>query len=394
MGTRRASVTNLFLRQLASDMKLPPETVRILHASGARTPEAIQSLLENFPTLTTRGHLEARPLSNAVVQRGGLGLQTIMKMSAARERAPQSRRAPGQRGYGASPPPKTRWQVNVAVEWQRGLARSIDEALKAPTGAAPVQSPKLDFRGCPPWPVRDQGQRGTCVAFGTTALREQLMCEQDRRLDDLSEQFLYWDIKTNSSDPQKTIDGTWIEFAFESLGKTGICGETTWPYNPVSNPGNVGQGGAGIPPPPTIAGARPLRYTAAIHQKPTITSGNAQLVLDALSKNHRPVAVALPVFADPAASQSNNWETNVGWFYGLVLDPPAEATVTGGHCVCVTGFAPDESEPLGGYFIIRNSWHTQWGSQLPAAGYHGPEPGYGQISASYVDQYLWEFGQL
>jgi hypothetical protein len=70
--------------------------------------------------------------------------------------------------------------------------------------------------------VRDQGRRGTCVSFGTTALREQFECEREHALKDFSEQFLYWDIKTNSPDPQKTSDGTWIEFAFESLGRAAL----------------------------------------------------------------------------------------------------------------------------------------------------------------------------
>jgi C1A family cysteine protease len=97
---------------------------------------------------------------------------------------------------------------------------------------------------------------------------------------------------------------------------------------------------------------------------------------------------------DPSVPQSDNWATNVGWSYGFVLDPPPASVVSGGHCVCVTGFVADEAKPLGGYFILRNSWSAQWGSLLAAAGYLAPEAGYGQISASYVDQYLWELGRL
>jgi hypothetical protein len=213
-------------------------------------------------------------------------------------------------------------------------------------------------------------------------------------IDDQSEQFLYWDIKTNSPDPDKLIDGTWIEFAFSSLQNAGICSEHTWPYNMVFDPTNIGQGGPNLPSATARSTALSLRCTAAVHERVSTGSGNAQLVLDALTTNHRPVAIALPVFADPSVPQGNNWETSVGVSYGLVLDPPPTSFVDGGHCVCVTGFAPDPLEPLGGYFIIRNSWNSTWGAQLPAANYFGPEPGYGQVSASYVDRYLWEYGQL
>ena len=63
--------------------------------------------------------------------------------------------------------------------------------------------------------------------------------------------------------------------------------------------------------------------------------------------------------------------------------------------MCVTGFEPDNLEPTGGYFIVRNSWGTSWASGAPAAGSsYAPEPGYGEVSATYVDAYCWEFFQL
>ena len=46
-------------------------------------------------------------------------------------------------------------------------------------------------------PVRDRGQRGTCVAFGSVALREYLLGSQD----DFSEQFLYWACKELDGHP-------------------------------------------------------------------------------------------------------------------------------------------------------------------------------------------------
>jgi hypothetical protein len=94
------------------------------------------------------------------------------------------------------------------------------------------------------------------------------------------------------------------------------------------------------------------------------------------------------------AAGPSNWTTAVGLSYGRVLNPPARSVVSGGHCVCVTGFVPDPTEEVGGHFIIRNSWGTIWGASLPAAGYNAPEPGYGEVSASYVDMYCWELLQL
>ena len=81
----------------------------------------------------------------------------------------------------------------------------------------------------------------------------------------------------------------------------------------------------------------------------------------------------------------------MGTLYGQVLDPPATAVVDGGHAVCVVGFVPDADETTGGYFIFRNSWGTgAFGRRLPVRGSHAPERGYGQISATYVEKFLWE----
>ena len=156
----------------------------------------------------------------------------------------------------------------------------------------------------------------------------------------------------------------------------------------------MAQAAPGLPSAAALAGAPARTHAAAVYQPTSVATGSAQEILIHLHTNYRPVAISVPVFFDPAVPQSDNWSTAMGYYYGYVLDPPPSSVVRGGHCVCVTGFVPHTSEPLGGYFTIRNSWSSWWGSLLPAPGYHGPEAGYGQVSASYVDQYLREFGQL
>ncbi len=61
------------------------------------------------------------------------------------------------------------------------------------------------------FPVRDQGERGTCVAFASVALREFLT----ERTDELSEQFLYWACKELDGVPGA---GTFIRTAMSALG--------------------------------------------------------------------------------------------------------------------------------------------------------------------------------
>lgn len=107
------------------------------------------------------------------------------------------------------------------------------------------------------------------------------------------------------------------------------------------------------------------------------------------------MAITLPVYRDPLRPpHETNWTTTVGWAYGRVLNPSTHASVIGGHCVCVTGFVPDQTEPNGGHFLIRNSWGTTWGAQAPSPPYNSPEPGYGEISATYVESFYWELLKL
>lgn len=380
-----------YLDQLTQQGQISSTSSNVLEASGARTPEAILSLLQAFPTLAIQGLVDSPMLSNTILKTGSsVATQSVLAAASAGNALQNMRRAANAPGYGAQTPVTALWKPNQIVPIPKPMpSTAVKVGGITLNGIAPT-----DVFGCPPWPVRDQGARGTCVAFATAALREMLMCEQSATQQDTSEQFLYWDIKTHSADPWKNSDGTLIEYAFESLDHAGICLEPTWPYSPIFNPTNIAHGGPNAPPPTAGAQAMTLRWKAALYRTVNSISGNAQLVLDALIKHQRPVAISLPVFSDPAFAQVDNWTTQAGWLWGQVLDPPPTSTAIGGHCVCVTGFEPDLTEPLGGYFIIRNSWSTQWGSLLPQPGSHGPEAGYGQVSASYVDRFLWECGQL
>ena len=255
-----------------------------------------------------------------------------------------------------------------------GIAPKPSTQITAPAITG-VSNP-IDLR-LNPWPVRDQGQRGTCVAFAASGCVEQHFVKSEPPNPDFSEQFLYHQIKTSSSDPNKTTDGTWLEFARDMLHRFGICHEPLAPYvgpgpiNPVSGPS---------PSTGAIADALPFALSAGVYQRKPASP--AATILTLLQKG-RPVAASFPVFTDPLnPAGTTNWTTAIGWTYGRVFDPPLHAVAKDGHCVCITGFVPDSAEPTGGYFILRNSWGRKWSSASPSIpNYHAPEVGYGEISA-------------
>ncbi len=76
-------------------------------------------------------------------------------------------------------------------------------------------------------PIRDQGQRGTCVAFAVTAGHE-VSRGPASNPDDLSEEALYWGCKTADGDWH---GGTTFSSARTAITRWGQPLEARWPYN-------------------------------------------------------------------------------------------------------------------------------------------------------------------
>lgn len=237
--------------------------------------------------------------------------------------------------------------------------REPGEEKEEPPSFAPLP-PAVDLRAGF-GPVRNQGQRGTCVAHAAAAVREYLLGQQPPALE-FSEQYHYWDCKQHDLIP--TLPGTYIRVSMARLQESGICLEQTWPYNPHPIAGNEGQGPA---PQAAVDGAGRYRISASTRLVPTDVAG---LCL-ALSRN-KPVAFAVPVynywFAEPVRSSGD-----------IRLPLPGEP-VAGGHAMCMVGYQQNEVVPGGGFFIVRNSWGEDW------AGNSNIAPGYACIPFAYINQ--------
>jgi len=215
-------------------------------------------------------------------------------------------------------------------------------------------------------PLRNQGNRGTCVAHAVCALAECLE-GRDAGVVDLSEQYLYWDAKEHDGRPQS--EGTHISVAMARMCQDGTCPEDAWPYNPEPEAGNESEG-----PPPADAAAAAAQHRLA--DSDDLGRGDADAIRRALDEQ-RPVAVAVPVFA--------NWKGNpMLKLSGFIPLPLPGSAFDGGHAMCAAGYDYDDQFTGGGYFILRNSWGAGFAPSSPVA------PGHALLPFAYWEDYGWE----
>ncbi len=175
-----------FVVDLVASLGLSDTESAVLSQAGVRSAEDVDSLLSSFPSLGTPPGaggpaLQVARISNAVAQRIGASYTTARGLMMA---------APPSVGFGAQPPPRTVMTPGTQI----GMPAPALPAV----GAPPTSGGNVDLR-LANWPVKDQGQRGTCVAFGTAACFEHHMAQpQQGAPSDRSEQFLYWAIKTGT----------------------------------------------------------------------------------------------------------------------------------------------------------------------------------------------------
>lgn len=316
-------------------------TVEDFLAATVATPEPIANLLGEPDIAAVQAHLAQSEISTAVLTTASELLEVQFEFGAL---APEGVEVPEFAG-------------------EEGFLATLEELQAGPEDAPeyPDESQRVDCLSCM-GPVRDQQWRGTCVAHAVVSVHECLEGRKRGTTVDLSEQFLYWDCKQNDGSP--TRPGTLIAVAVDCSVRDGVCLESDWPYVGTSIPGNEGQG-----PPPTGAPGG-----AAQHQAQSAVPLTRKSSADIRSHldNVVPVAFSIPVFA--------KWLNPSG----KIPMPIPTAPLQGGHAMCAVGYQPDATAPGGGFFVVRNSWGTQWAPQSPVA------PGYGSLPYAYIDRYGWE----
>ena len=219
------------------------------------------------------------------------------------------------------------------------------------------------------FPVRDQGGRGTCVAFSSVGLREYLAgCSVE-----LSEQFLYWACKQLDGHPDEA--GTFVHTAMSALSTMGVCPRETWPYNPEQILGDESQG-----PAPDEAREQATSFVMLNSRAvaPNCVNHYKHVLAGTDGLGGMPVVIACLVF--------NSWFRSAATHQtGKITMPlPGEQPLGGGHAMLIVGYQDDSSVPGGGYFIVRNSWSERWASASPEV------PGHALMPYAYVERYVAE----
>jgi C1A family cysteine protease len=194
--------------------------------------------------------------------------------------------------------------------------------------------------------VRDQGQRGTCVAFATTAVHEHARAARRGVVsDDLSPEHLFWRAKQIDGN---TDDGTTFISARDALADPGQCNDSHWPY---VSPRDLT---AGYAPPPAVPAA-PLRRATMTRIGPDLGA-----IADVLGGSC-PVVAGLRL-----------WEGFYDCDSASLSPPNADIDPTALHAVCLTGLDEQASTVM-----VRNSWGTSWG-----------DGGYAWVALSALDSVL------
>lgn len=218
--------------------------------------------------------------------------------------------------------------------------------------------------------IRNQGVRGTCVAHACAAVREFMTGDIGI---DLSEQFLYWAARKKLITPVlKNRDGLLLLYGMSALQESGICAEADWPYDPNLPPGEEA---LGDPPPGVLQKAQVHRIERHVFLWPRdIRDVKAHLA------GGYAVAVTVPTYG--------YWGGVMCRWAGAIRMPMTPEGIFSpvvrletAHALCLAGYQDDATVPGGGYFIVRNSWGTDWAARCP------DKPGYCWLPYDYVRRY-------
>ncbi|MDQ6884384.1 MAG: hypothetical protein M3077_09160 [Candidatus Dormibacteraeota bacterium] len=173
-------------------------------------------------------------------------------------------------------------------------------------------------------PVKDQGQCGSCVAFGTAAVLESMVLIEHQLSTDVSEADLFF------CGGAHCANGWWPDDAIARIRDHGVSPERCFPYPNESTSNDV------------------LCRPCGDRDSEAISIGSSVAIYDVGQRKQYlqtigPMSACFDVYADFFAYKSGVYSYVTG-------------DKVGGHCVEIVGF--DDGQ---GCWICKNSWGAGWG---------------------------------
>ncbi len=340
-------------------LSLPPEAAERLAALGITTLDELRDhwaygnreLISRYLGESPLRLVSAPPAAMLATRSGAGGPNPVVNLLDAGRARPLVKHARG---------------VLLTAAQQRTAATEPAARTAATRAAAATRTAVSLVKKFPA--VRDQKERGTCVAFASVAFLEfHLSAKAGEKVARHSEQFVYWACKTTDDLPDQ--EGTFVSTARAVLKKQGACLNKTWKYHPMPIANNESQG-----PPPAGAKDEALE---SIWKPVKSVAATKPAAIRAVLDEGRPVVISVKTFP--------SWDFPTTADTGEIVMPFPGEKSDGGHAICIVGYELNSNVPGGGAFIIRNSWGSSWAK---AHGRFGD--GYGTLFFEYVKKYALE----
>lgn len=257
------------------------------------------------------------------------------------------------------PPPPTTLQIKALPQ----VLSPYKAHVEAPfvIGKRVIKLPDLSVSNMAhQTPVKDQGPRGTCTAFAAVGGLEARGKRQGVTRD-LSENHAF-QLFMSESGQTCTMGGGFVTWQTGPiLTERGVCQEPLMPYTSNACPSSI---------PVACQSGGNARFTSTAHFFTPTYGGTGVLradntnLLESFIKAGHDIVYGLNV-------AGNDWNDGSGVIDVQVDGSGNPAPSVGGHAMLIVGY-----NRAGNYFIVKNSWGTDWGHD-----------GYAHISYEYLQTY-------